>query len=73
MNARPYRPVRYPPGEALLALYRRRGPVINSGVGRHGYIYLLGAEANKFVFANADAFSCGRRLRAWPWSTGPPR
>ncbi|WP_139273243.1 cytochrome P450 [Mycobacterium paraffinicum] len=49
--------MRYPPGEALLALYRRRGPVINSGVGRHGYTYLLGAEANKFVFANADAFS----------------
>jgi cytochrome P450 len=51
------RPVRYPPGEALLALYRRRGPLINSGVGRHGYTYLLGPEANKFVFANADAFS----------------
>jgi cytochrome P450 len=52
-----YRPVRYPPGELLLALYRRRGPVINSGVGRYGYTYLLGGEANKFVFANADAFS----------------
>jgi cytochrome P450 len=52
-----YRPVRYPPGEALLALYRRRGAVINSGVGRYGYTYLLGGEANKFVFANADAFS----------------
>lgn len=52
-----YRPVRYPPGEALLALYRRRGPVIDSGVGRRGYTYLLGPEANKFVFANADAFS----------------
>ena len=50
-------PVRYPPGDALLALYRRRGPVINAGLGRHGYIYLLGPEANKFVFANADAFS----------------
>ena len=50
-------PVSYLPGEALLALYRRRGTVINSGVGRHGYTYLLGAEANKFVFANADAFS----------------
>jgi cytochrome P450 len=49
--------VPYLPGEALLALYRRRGPVINSGLGRHGYTYLLGADANKFVFANADAFS----------------
>lgn len=52
-----YRPVAYLPGDALLALYRRRGAVINSGIGRHGYTYLLGAEANKFVFANADAFS----------------
>ena len=49
--------VPYLPCEALLALYRRRGPVINSGLGRHGYTYLLGADANKFVFANADAFS----------------
>ena len=57
MRKHPYRPVRYLPGEALLALYRRRGAVINSGVGRHGYTYLLGAEANKFVFANAAAFS----------------
>jgi len=57
MSGQPYRPVPYLPGEALLALYRRRGPVINSGVGRHGYTYLLGTEANKFVFANADAFS----------------
>src|SRR5262249_17536704 len=51
-----YRPVPYLPGEALLALHRRRGPVINLGVGRYGYTFLAGAEANKFVFANADAF-----------------
>ncbi len=51
------KPVTYRPGEALLAMYRLRGPVINSGVGGRGYTYLLGAEANKFVFANADAFS----------------
>lgn len=31
------RPIRYLPGEGLLALYRLRGPVINSGVGRRGY------------------------------------
>ncbi|MBV8180968.1 MAG: cytochrome P450 [Mycobacterium sp.] len=49
--------VRYPPGEALLALHRRRGPVINAGIAGMGYTYLLGPEANKFVFANADAFS----------------
>ena len=41
------RPVPYLPGEALLALYRRRGPVINSGVGRHGYTYLLGARGEQ--------------------------
>ncbi|MDT5139142.1 MAG: hypothetical protein QOD58_3404 [Mycobacterium sp.] len=51
------KPVSYGPGELLLAAYRRRGPVINAGIGRHGLVYLLGAEANKFVFANADAFS----------------
>ena len=50
-------PVRYPPGEALLALYRRRGPVINAGIAGLGYTYLLGPQANKFIFANADAFS----------------
>jgi cytochrome P450 len=52
-----YRTVPYRPGEALLALYRRRGAVVNAGIGRHGYTYLLGPEANRFVFANADAFS----------------
>src|SRR6201995_1212275 len=50
-------PVRYPPGEALLALYRRRGPGINAGVAGVGYTYPLGPQANKFIFANADAFS----------------
>ncbi|WP_205878438.1 cytochrome P450 [Mycobacterium camsae] len=47
----------YPPGEALLAAYRRRGPMVNAGIGRRGFVYLLGPEANRFVFANADAFS----------------
>ncbi|OBK18879.1 cytochrome P450 [Mycobacterium asiaticum] len=51
------KPVSYPPGEALLAAYRRRGPLIDTGIGRHGFVYLLGPAANKFVFANADAFS----------------
>lgn len=51
------RPVRYRPGEALLALHRRRGPIIDAGIGRHGYVYLFGAQANKFVFANSDAFN----------------
>ncbi len=53
----PSRPVPYLPGEVLLALYRRRGSVINQGIGGYGLVYLLGPEANKFVFANSDAFS----------------
>ncbi|BBX24013.1 putative cytochrome P450 139 [Mycolicibacter terrae] len=50
-------PVRYRPGDALLALHRRRGPMVDAGIGRHGYVYLFGAQANKFVFANSDAFN----------------
>lgn len=68
---RPYRPVPYLPGEALLALYRRRGPVTDAGVGRHGYTYLLGAEANKFVFANADAFSWRLTFQNLALADGP--
>lgn len=49
--------IRYPPAEALLTLYRWRGPVINAGIGGRGYTYLLGPAANRFVFANSDAFS----------------
>jgi cytochrome P450 len=71
MAEQPYKTVRYSPGEALLALYRRRGPVINSGVGRHGYTYLLGAEANKFVFANADAFSWRETFESLAIVDGP--
>ncbi len=66
-----HRPVPYLPGEALLALYRLRGPVIDSGVGRHGYTYLLGPEANKFVFANADAFSWAQTFESLAIVDGP--
>lgn len=52
-----YRTVPYRPGEALLGLYKRRGAMVNAGIGRRGIVYLLGPEANKFVFGNADAFS----------------
>lgn len=48
--------MRYLPGETLPALHRRHGPVIDSGVGRRGVVYVLGPEANKFIFANSDAF-----------------
>jgi cytochrome P450 len=65
------KPVTYRPGEALLAMYRLRGPVINSGVGGRGYTYLLGAEANKFVFANADAFSWQQTFESLAIVDGP--
>ncbi|SOX53765.1 cytochrome P450 [Mycobacterium ahvazicum] len=71
MRKQTHGPVRYLPGEGLLALYRLRGPVINSGVGRHGYTYLLGPEANKFVFANADAFSWAQTFQSLAWVDGP--
>ncbi|WAJ42454.1 hypothetical protein OK015_14200 [Mycobacterium sp. Aquia_216] len=60
MRKQRHQPIPYLPGDGLLALYRLRGPVVKSGFGRHGYTYLLGPEANKFVFANADAFSWAR-------------
>jgi cytochrome P450 len=71
MKRQPHRLVPYLPGEVLLALYRRRGAVVNSGVGRHGYTYLLGAEANKFVFANADAFSWRETFESLAIVDGP--
>lgn len=71
MGSPPHRPIPYRPGEALLALYRLRGPVINSGVGRRGYTYLLGPEANKFVFANADAFSWAQTFENLALVDGP--
>ncbi|MGZ4510029.1 MAG: cytochrome P450, partial [Mycobacterium sp.] len=61
----------YRPGEVLLALCRRVGPVINSGVGRHGFTYLFGPEANKFVFANADAFSWRETFQNLALADGP--
>ncbi|WP_205877559.1 cytochrome P450 [Mycobacterium camsae] len=41
------------PCEALLTQYRKQGPVIH----RRNTVILLGAEANEFVFANAEAFA----------------
>jgi len=65
------RPLRYLPAEALLALYRRRGPVINAGVGGYGYVFLLGGEANKFVFANSSAFSWWEAFQLFVPVDGP--
>lgn len=47
----------YPPGEFLRHLYRRRGSVVRFGAGRYRFAYLLGPEANRFVFANNDLFT----------------
>ncbi|WP_260192293.1 cytochrome P450 [Actinophytocola gossypii] len=49
--------VSYGPGELLRRLHRRRGPVVRAGFGPNRYAYLLGAEANRFVFANHDLFA----------------
>lgn len=65
------RPVRYLPGDVLLALHRWRGPVINVGAGRHDVVYLLGPEANKFVFANSDAFSMREAMQVLIPVDGP--
>jgi cytochrome P450 len=46
------RTLKYFPGEALLAAYRWRGPVISMG----RYVYLLGPDANRFIFANTELF-----------------
>ena len=58
------RTMTYRPGEVLSSLYRRFGPVVQAGRGRHGYTYLLGPEANRFVFANSDRF---RWRDAYEW------
>jgi cytochrome P450 len=71
MKTQPYRSVPYVPGEMLLAVHRRRGPVINAGVGRYGSTIVLGAEANKFVFANADAFSWRKTFENLTLADGP--
>ena len=45
--------------------------MINVGVGRHGYVYLLGAQANEFVFANSDSFSWQEAFQALVPVDGP--
>ncbi|WP_418155996.1 cytochrome P450 [Actinoalloteichus caeruleus] len=50
------RTVRYRPGDALLALRARRGPVTRLRVGSRDVAFLLGPEANRFVFANSHLF-----------------
>ncbi|MFD0900976.1 cytochrome P450 [Actinomadura sediminis] len=42
--------------DALITLYERHGPVFRLGTGRAGYVYLLGPDANRFVFGNQHLF-----------------
>ncbi|MFW5417082.1 cytochrome P450 [Nocardiopsis sp. CNT-189] len=42
--------------DALITLHRRHGPVFSLGAGRHRYVYLIGPEANRFIFANGHLF-----------------
>ncbi|WP_405057173.1 cytochrome P450 [Kribbella sp. NBC_01505] len=44
------------PYDELVDMYRRRGPVVKTGLGPIRFTFLLGAEANQFVFANSDLF-----------------
>lgn len=46
-----------PPGEALRWAGRQFGPVVRVGAGKHRYAYLLGPEANRFVFAHDELFT----------------
>ncbi|APU16836.1 MULTISPECIES: cytochrome P450 [Actinoalloteichus] len=46
----------YRPGDTLAAMHRRFGPLMRAGVGRRGFVYLMGPEANSFIFANAGLF-----------------
>lgn len=55
------RTVNYFPGEALLAAYRRRGPI--TVVGRN--VFLLGPEANRFVSANPELFGWREAFEGW--------
>lgn len=64
-------PVRYAPGELLAGLLRRRGAVVDAGLGQHGYSYLLGPEANRFIFANSDHFSWREAFQALVPVDGP--
>jgi cytochrome P450 len=48
-------------GESLLATYRWRGPITSMG----RYVFLLGPEANRFVFANSKLFCWREAFEGW--------
>lgn len=63
--------MRYMPGEALLAIHRRLGPVISIGAKGFGYTLMLGPKANRFIFANGDAFSWAETFTTLIPADGP--
>jgi cytochrome P450 len=59
--------VRFRQADLLSGLYRRFGPVVRMGP----YTYLLGPEANQFVFANSELFEVERAFRSLVPVDGP--
>ncbi|MFI6097528.1 cytochrome P450 [Lentzea sp. NPDC051213] len=59
--------VRFRQADLLSGLHRRFGPVVRMGP----YTYLLGPEANRFVFANSELFEMERAFQALVPVDGP--
>ncbi|MEV6243949.1 cytochrome P450 [Lentzea sp. NPDC051838] len=59
--------VRFRQADLLSGLHRRFGPVVRMGP----YTYLLGPEANQFVFANSDLFEVERAFQVLVPVDGP--
>ncbi|MFS8103575.1 cytochrome P450 [Lentzea alba] len=59
--------VRYRQADLLSGLHRRFGPVVRMGP----YTYLLGPEANRFVFANSELFEVERAFQVLVPVDGP--
>ncbi|WP_394613092.1 cytochrome P450 [Lentzea sp. JNUCC 0626] len=59
--------VRYRQADVLSALHRRFGPVVRMGP----YTYLLGPEANQFVFAHSELFEVERAFQSLVPVDGP--
>ncbi|ANZ42482.1 cytochrome P450 [Lentzea guizhouensis] len=59
--------VRFRQADFLLALHRRFGPVVRMGP----YTYLLGPEANRFVFANSELFGVQEAFQSLVPVDGP--
>ncbi len=59
--------VRFRQADLLSVLHRRFGPVVRMGP----YTYLLGPEANRFVFANSELFEVERAFQVLVPVDGP--